>query len=145
MIPELNNLPKEKNTAFHYMYKDAQNHSRSGKVVFQGTLINAEQKIKNCLESGRFFIAHQVGIPEVFLWNTELDYDTQDQNTFPPNIGREGFAVGNDDHCWHQFQNLQDTDEPPTDKRKLERFIETLKEADRIGWDIFDPYDRKNK
>ncbi len=113
------------NTAFEYRYRDASNYKRFGYVVFAGEFTaTTEMRLRAALDDGEHFIAHQLKIPEVFLW---LD-------VYPKN---------EDDHCWHEYARMELTKDQPTDPRTIEHFIRDVEAAAAVGWMIWDPLNEK--
>lgn len=96
-----------KNIGFSYLYRDASNYKQWGKVIFtnnQGVPLDLlEEDLRASLEKREFFLAGKVDVPEVF-------FDSK----------RE------DDHPWHEFAGLVETDLKPTDKRDILEFIADL-------------------
>jgi hypothetical protein len=116
------------NIKFNYLYRDGSNYKKWADVVFfnpHGVPLSvASEAIRNVLWGDDLFIAHQIRVPEVFL-----------------------FAKGDitsDDHCFHEFCDVELSDRVPTDQygRTMSEFIaEIIKEA-KDGWRVFDPLDR---
>jgi hypothetical protein len=113
------------NIEFSYRYRDGANFKKLGSVVFS----NPEQLDPGMIEAtlrqafwDSLFIAHQVRVPEVFLY---LDGP---------------FAF--DDHCYHEFVAVQTGDKPPSDKydRTITEFLSEV-EGLRGRWREFDPHD----
>lgn len=117
------------NIKFHYFYRDGSNYKSFGAVIFRSAkeVITEEdistwtKKIRESLFDKEFFIASQISIPDVFLWNNKRTY------------------MEDDDHCLHTFLSLETTDEMVTDNRSFEEFLESFEAADREGWELFDP------
>lgn len=130
-----------------YMYRDGGNYKNYGSVVFSNdsllSLAGLEIEICNHLDMGEFFIADQVGIPEVFSWDPEADYDPDDPETYPDTFGPGGYVIQDIDHCWHEFIGLSVTDNKPTDERSISEFIADLEREARKGWNLFLPDDRR--
>jgi hypothetical protein len=113
------------NTRFGYLYRHASNYKQWGAVVFSGVASEAiERRLTATLDSGEFFIADQVRVPELFF--------------------HDGLAV-QDDPCWHEFVALEVTTEDPTDAhaRSIADFVEECETAARDGWRAFDPRARE--
>jgi hypothetical protein len=115
------------NINFKYLYRDAGNYKKWGAVVFSNPECLTTSEVtkalgENFLVDG-LFVAHQVHVPEVFF-STEAD-------------------VTGDDHCYHEFDAVEESSSAPTDKRdrSIGEFIaEVAREAQR-GWESFDPSD----
>ena len=57
---------------FEYLYRDAGNFKSFGAVLLDGEFSpEATSLITDCLDSGEFFVAEQVGLPALYepLWN----------------------------------------------------------------------------
>jgi hypothetical protein len=129
------------NTAFGYMYRDADNYKNSGRpVVFAGPPTPAlEDRLRAALEDGEYFIASQIGVPEVFLYDPALQYDPDDPTTYPADLGAGPYAINASDHCWHEFTELRRTADPPTDPRTFAAFVAAVEAAAAEGWRAFTP------
>ncbi|MGE0638141.1 MAG: hypothetical protein AB7G44_12685 [Bacteroidia bacterium] len=97
------------NIKFNYMYRDGANYKQFGSVIFANpsnlTLEIIETKIRETLIDGEFFEPLKLDIPNVRVY----PYD--------PEI----------DHDWFEFENVEQTDKSPTDKRTIAEFIAELK------------------
>lgn len=136
------------NIEFEYLYRDGGNNKNFGGVVFtndsQLSIGDLEAEIRNHLEMGELFIADQVGVPEVFLWDPDANYDPDDASTYPADLGPGKYAIWEDmDGCYHEFDCLSVTDKQPTDNRTITRFVADLAKANREGWRVFLPTDRR--
>jgi hypothetical protein len=113
------------NVSFKYLYRDASNYKLHGEAVFTNATFlpieEVEKQIRSFLKEGEFFIARQVNIEERF-------FD----------------ALHDDDHPWHEFDQVEITTEPAFDpdnwnqhkhKRDIAEFIAELEKANRAGWD----------
>ena len=131
-----------KNTAFNYMYRDGSNFKKRGVAVFTGRLTEAlERRLIAALSKGLYFIAHQVRVPEEFLWDPELYYGV----AYPEELMGSGcYKINDMDHVWHEFTDLKPTEWRPTDARTLDEFITDLEAASVAGWDChWRPEDRR--
>ena len=112
------------NLKLSYLYRDASNYKRHGEIVLAGLpeegVATFEAALRNALHEGAFFIAGQVGVPEVFHW-------------------LHGYARGDDDHCYHEFSGVEATDSAPTDPRTPAVLLAAYQKASREGWVEFDP------
>lgn len=110
---------REMNTKFNYLYRDASNYKNWGEVIFKGEYTpEMAVELTEYLDEGRYFIAHQVDIPEMFF-----DY------------GKDSIE---DDHCWHEYGDMVLTEQEPTDPRTIQQFIQQVKEESELGWEEFD-------
>lgn len=130
------------NTRFSYMYRDEDNWKRGGEVIFAGeTTPELEQRLLQSLNE-EDFIADQVGVPEVFLWSAEADYDPD----HPPegeDAPTEGsYVINESDHCWHEYTGCESTEDAPTDPRTIAEFVASIEAAAKAGWQTFAPADR---
>lgn len=111
--------------ALDYLYRDGSNNKFSERVVFAGALTDElAARLKATLDEGEFFIAGQVGVPEVFAWLRGYE------------------PIGDVDHCWHQVCEVSATDEAPTDARTFAVVVEAFEAAERGGWREFEPMER---
>jgi hypothetical protein len=113
------------NIEFSYRYRDGSNFKKLGSVVFSNPELVDPGMIETTLRQafwGSLFIAHQVRVPEVFLY---LDGP---------------FAF--DDHCYHEFVAVQASDKSPSDgyDRTITEFLSEV-EGLRGRWREFDPHD----
>jgi hypothetical protein len=116
------------NTKFSYMYRDGSNYKFDGQVIFSGPFTAEQQdRLTARLGGDLFFIAHEVGIPEVAPYATG-EYD-----------------ANCDDHCFHTGDPFVLTDEGPTDPRTVEAFVAAVEAAPGIEFDPCDPYDSYHK
>lgn len=112
------------NTEINYLYRDASNYKNHGSIIVSGHDPKAEKKFEQLLDGGEYFIARQVGFPDLFLWESE-DYDF----AFNPE----------DDHCFHEMGEILPTNADPTDKRTIQQVLEDFKIANKNGWETYDP------
>jgi len=116
-----------KNIGFYYLYRDASNFKRRGCIVFSNpkglTPILVSNQIKKIIPND-LFIADQVQLPELFIYNTE--------------------PLNPDDHCFHEFSKTVATDDEADDLfyRTIADFIDEITKALRDGWQTFDPWVR---
>ena len=134
------------NTKFRYLYRDGSNNKNGGEVIFGGTpasLDEASDSLESLFDEDQYFIAGQLGIPEIFLWNPDVEYNPDDARTYPETMGPGNYCIAEGvDHCWHEFDYLESTEAPPTDPRTIQKFIEDVRKAAAEGWKEFDPGSR---
>ena len=117
-----------KNLKFIYFYRDGSNYKKPAAITFTNpsgmAAVGARNDLLRVFMQEGLFIAHQIRVPEVFLYRGD---------------GR----VTPDDHCFHEFGSVENTDELPTDKlwRSMSEFIVEASKATQRGWETFDPYD----
>jgi hypothetical protein len=134
--------------AFEYLYRDGDNYKNYGRVVFANPEgvppEEVERRLRAAFSEEDFFIAGQVRIPEVFLWDPDADYDPDDPETWPADLGPGRYVITEADHCWHEFSRVYATDEPPDDAhgRTVAEFVREVEAAAREGWRVFSPADR---
>lgn len=115
------------NLKFNYLYRDAGNYKGWGCVCMRNTEnLSAEfvtQILRLAFLEGCFFIADQVQIPELFPFG-------------------DGEATS-DDHCFHEFDSVETTDEPPNDiqSRSVAQFVDEVEHQATRGWVAFDPHE----
>ena len=128
------------NTIMHYLYRDAANNKNHGSVVVSGEFGPSDlAAITETLSDGEHFVAEQVGVDSVFLFNEEADYDPDDPSTYPSDMGAGNYAVCDADHGWHEFGSLELTDRKPTDERSIQELVEAFRAAASAGWEAQDP------
>jgi hypothetical protein len=85
---------------FEYLYRDGSNYKAWGSLLLSGEPTHEDvTALKECLESGEYFVAEQVGIPPVYKELWDLSGGPTD-----------------DDHALHEFVTLREATE---DERKL--------------------------
>ena|SRR5450755_443682 len=116
------------NVRFQYLYRDGSNYKKWGDVVFSNaddlSIESILKSLRGSFSNDGLFIAQQVRIPEVFL--------------------ADEYPVSDDDHCFHEFSDVESTTDAPNDPygRSIREFIaEVAKESER-GWSAFDPLTR---
>lgn len=115
------------NTRLHYLYRDGSNYKSWGDVTFSGSdVANATERLRAAFDGGEFFIANQVRIPERFF---------------------DGWPQYADDHCFHEFDSLEVTEELADDlsSRSIGQFVSEVEEAGKAGWRVFDPEEQRLK
>ena len=115
------------NIKFNYLYRDAGNYKKFASVVFSNpemlTLQSVAMPLADIFSEEGLFVAHQIRVPEVFFYV-------------------RGNATS-DDHCFHEFDGVEETLEAPSDQhsRSISEFLaEARREATR-GWIPFDPHE----
>lgn len=108
------------NVVFNYLYRDASNYKNYGNIILENpdnlTIEEATKRIRKTLICGENFIASQIDVPEIFLWLTS-EFNVED------------------DHYYHEFSGIEETELSATDERTLSDFISKLEEVGPIGWD----------
>jgi len=96
------------NIQFHYLYRDAGNYKNFGSIIFSNpefiSIETLKEQIRSVLIDGEFINHKKAGIPALF---------------FP--------KKNSDDHSWHEFENIEETDEAPTDVRTINEFLTSLR------------------
>jgi len=105
------------NTKIEYMYRDASNYKQFNEVVVEGEHTADDKSfIMGCLDDyADGFIPQQVGLPAL-----------QKQMVGFPN---------EDDHCWHELEEIELTNEAPTIQMTMKELIKKFKEAKEVSWD----------
>lgn len=116
------------NVRFRYLYRDGNNFKNWADVVFRDPnhmdLRRSKRILERSFQPDGLFIADQVRLPEVFLYN--------------------GCQANGEDHCFHEFYSLERTPDHANDRfnRSIGEFVDDVwREAGR-GWAVFDPFDR---
>lgn len=136
---------KLKNVCIYYKYRDGSNYKNGGSVVVANPdnvpLAEAQAAIIATIEAEEFFIAHQVGLPELFLWDPDADYNPDDESTFPADLGPGKYAIRDDDHCYHTLndEDFIETEAEPTIEITLQQLVKRFQKAEKDGWKIFKP------
>jgi hypothetical protein len=130
------------NTRIHYEYRDGANYHFHGSIVVAGEMTpRLWARIGTACDSGtdRGFIAHQVGIPEVFgyLPGPHINWlPSGEAPEYDEDI----------DHCWHRLVDDPNawelTTDAPTDKRSVLEIATAFEEVAKKGWRFFDPAGR---
>ena len=111
------------NTKFSYLYRDAGNNKSHASVVFAGAFRPGDiERLRQVLDSATYFIAEQVGVPVAYLF--EYGYEFDDEV----------------DHCYHEFDDLELTEEQPTDARTIEEFVTRVEREAASGWNVPDSW-----
>jgi len=132
------------NTEVSYMYRDESNNKRGGSVILAGTITEEQTtRLTAAMDEEKYFIASQVNVPEVFLWDPAADYDPDDRSTYPADLGAGKYVVSSEDHCRHEFEDCSSTEAAPTDTRSIEEFVVAFETAKRDGWQQFQPESHK--
>jgi hypothetical protein len=102
------------------------------------SVADVHEQLVTALHEGQYFIARQMRVPEVFLWDLQAGYDSDDP---PAGVGPGQYAINEDDHCWHEFCDVRATNELPTDEhgRTIEQFVQEVRQAAANGWQEFVP------
>ncbi len=117
--------PNASSVEFVYLYRDGSNYKSWGTIVFankrRSEIAELRKRMEAALLAEGTFVAHQVRIPDLFLYlNGELT---------------------SDDHCYHEFHDLTDTDAEPTDRfgRSIDEFMKEVERESSRGWKAFEP------
>ena len=113
------------NAEFTYLYRDAGNYKKSGRVIFSNRegldIDSASKELRQLFLPDGLFIARQIRLPEVFLY--------------------ERGKFTEDDHCFHEFNALNPSSDTANDlnRRSIRDFLmEVAREASR-GWQTLSP------
>lgn len=113
------------NVKFNYLYRDAGNYKSWGAVIFRNPgcleISEIEKRLRGAFFQYDLFIADQIGVPEVFLY--------------------EAGNATEDDVCFHEFGSIELINEASTDAsdRTISDFLKTVEHAAITGWKGFDP------
>ncbi len=99
------------NIKLHYLYRDGGNNKRYNAVVFSNpenlTIPLVQAVLKQHMLEGEWFYADRWKLEDLHFprWDRELDHDL------------------------HEIHELEETQEPPTDTRTLQEFLNNLPPA----------------
>ena len=108
-----------------YLFRDAGNYKRWGEIIFSnpdGLEIDfIEGRLRQAFLQDGLFIASQIHIPDLFLYETGNATD--------------------DDHCFHEFYSIEPTDAGPNDqwRRSMRMFIGQVEFVAGRGWRAYFP------
>jgi len=99
------------NIQFNYLYRDSGNYKKYGFVIFTNpdnlALAEIERLIRTKLIWGEWFYANEWLLPELFLEFVDFRIDP----------------------TWHEFESVENTDEPANQVLSIREFIKELKEV----------------
>ncbi len=116
------------NVKFNYLYRDGSNYKSWGEVIFLNyenlSVSEVEERLLNSFLPDKQFIATQIFVPEKFLFT--------------------GGNFTDNDHCYHEFDCIEASEEGPTDAlgRSITDFLRDIETTSRQGWKAFDILDR---
>ena len=106
-------MNEQGNTRINYTYRDASNYKQPQTFVAAGEITEDQEKIiMDSLLSDDTFIAEQVGM-----------------------LVERFESITEDDHCYVEFENIELTDDAPTDGTTISELAEAFREAGEFGWD----------
>lgn len=108
------------NTKVHYRYRDESNCKRSSTVVLPGAV--ADDDVEPLLDEGTYFLPESCGLPHL-------------GDSWPAHYN---FPVETVDHPWHELDELEATDDPPTLELTAQQFLERLRDDCLAGWPLAD-------
>lgn len=118
------------NVEFRYLYRDGGNYKKRGSVIFsnrEGLDIDlAAERLRQGFLPDGLFIAKQVRVPEVFLYKRGKFTD--------------------DDHCYHEFDELTSTNKAVNDQqvRSIQKFLDEVAAEARNGWQTLELSDNRD-
>jgi len=96
------------NIVFEYLYRDGANYKNWGQVIVAGspeqTIDELEQRIRQNLIDGEFFVAEDIPLPTLYFSSGDVDLD----------------------HGWHEYSSLASTECSPTTSVSIEEIITRL-------------------
>ena len=110
---------------FNYLYRDAGNIKSWGELIFSNpdglNLKEIDRQLRMKFIQEILFIAHQIDIPEVFLYT--------EQN------------LNDDDHCFHEYDSVEIVEHfsSNTEIRSIKQFLKQIDFASTSGWQAFNP------
>ncbi|MCB9113308.1 MAG: hypothetical protein H6634_18845 [Anaerolineales bacterium] len=117
-----------KNVKFVYLYRDGANYKSWNDVIFTNpdhlTSEEIQEKLLSAFLPDKLFIAHQIFVPEQFLF-----------------LAGEFTQF---DHCYHEFHAIEIVEEESTDSlnRSIKDFLKDVEQISRQGWKEFDILER---
>lgn len=115
-----------RNIKFKYLYRDGGNYKNYGFSIFRNpdnlSVEEIERKLETIFLNELYFIAAQIGLPELF----HEDY---------PAI---------DDVSFHEYCSVESTEEDESEFSKwtIKEFVEKVEKESAIGWELFDPREK---
>lgn len=106
------------NTRIQYLYRDGSNYKKWAQSVISGEISMAQ--VEPLLLPDRLFIPSEVGLK-----------DLQEE------------PLGEDDHIWHELQELEYTDAKPDAEVDADAFMHCLKKTMQRGWEQTEVFKRK--
>jgi hypothetical protein len=98
-------------TVFEYLYRDGGNFKSWGTVLLKGTFSEEVQNtITSCLIDGMWFVAKNVGLPDLFEGVTQWG---------PSDL----------DHCWHEMADLRPATESEIHEHDCHGTLDELVDA----------------
>lgn len=98
------------NLKFSYLYRDAGNYKNYNEVVFGNRQGLSMEKLRATIESnlieGQWFVAKDLELPSLFFKEFEWDEEL--------------------DHNWHEFQDLEETEEEANREEDIQVFLDRL-------------------
>ncbi len=113
---------------FNYLYRDAGNYKSWGDILFLNPdgfdLEEIDKRLKMAFDQETLFVAHQINVPEVFLYAEQ--------------------TLNDNDHCFHEYDSVDLTTRlnSRTDGRSIKQFLEQVELASISGWNVFNPIDQ---
>jgi len=105
------------NIRFEYLYRDGGNYKQFGDVVFANPEGIEIQRLENLVQEALIgemnFIAEDLHLPLLYF---------SEKNS--------------DDHGWHEFDSIHETDEEVSDLRTVSKFIAQLNESCKLIRDL---------
>lgn len=97
------------NIKFNYLYRDAANYKNFGSIVLSNPndipIDKLRTLITNNLIDNEFFDPIRIKVPQLFF-----------------------YPYNSDDHTWHEFENIEETNEIISDSRTIEDLLSYLRE-----------------
>jgi len=114
---------------FTYQYRDKSNWKNLADLICinpnNHEVAEIKRAIKATLIDELWFIANQVGLPELFLFNNE--------------------PVADDDHCFHELLCVDEVVDSMESEEQVDDLISRFEEANKTGWKEFAPLRRNLK
>lgn len=119
------------NTKFQYFYRDACNYKSSARdVVCAGGITQEEMDAVYCED----FVPQYMGLESL---QEELQGFDENDNRDAEGV-YDPYGPDGDDHLMHEWFNVAETDEIPTDARTTAEFIRQFCDGVACNWNIAD-------
>jgi hypothetical protein len=104
-------------TKFIYLYRDGANYKSWGELILAGKPKESyEANLRDACQMSKLFVAEQVGIPPVYLYTEEGGDWSYDPET---------------DHGFHEFHELEASNERPSKKRHIQDLVVAFRNVGR--------------
>ncbi|NTU97511.1 MAG: hypothetical protein HGA62_06840 [Chlorobiaceae bacterium] len=116
---------------FSYLYRDCGNYKSRNAVDFTNpehlSIDEIDKRLRSCFDQQCYFIAHQIDIPEVFMYADD--------------------PVTEDDHCFHEYDSVKEIEQKDlaNPSRTINDFLTVVQTNAAQGWKAFDPLEHLSR